>query len=138
MKQHPLSFEEFLGDLLIVDDFAELGGDNNPFTASPHKEEICQAFCVNHGIYHETCSDVVPCIDLGDPEIVDDPSIMYGLADYSFPVSSDQISGESFESIGLAFGTFGLEKRSYGGLWSEAGISLTGDGQAPITTGVER
>ncbi|HCM67745.1 MAG TPA: hypothetical protein DIS62_01920 [Candidatus Kerfeldbacteria bacterium] len=55
MKMLPRSFEEVMQDIMIADD--DFGGI---YDGTPHMQQICDAFNLNHGIWYPACNTLVP------------------------------------------------------------------------------
>ena len=62
MKLQPVSFADYLENLLLVDD-----DNDNLIDKTPHWMQICEAFYVNHGIYSDYCVKGIVPMNSGIP-----------------------------------------------------------------------
>ncbi|MFH1977773.1 MAG: hypothetical protein ABIJ92_00415 [Candidatus Aenigmatarchaeota archaeon] len=138
MKEKPMTFEEYLADILLIDDLPAFGGDNNPSTGTPNIDKICQAFCANHGIWDPECGFITDPDCAPSDDIVIPAGHIY--AEYNVPPDRGLIDGSftEFQSIGSAEfapgeGSFSLGKRVIDSEWDSAGIELTGGGLVSVS-----
>lgn len=119
IKLLPLDFQDFLEDLLLVDD-----NDGNLKNGTPNITAICDSFYLHHGIYSDFCASYTST----------------AMANISSLKSGDLlkntvvIKGTATGSVGSAFTNYAIE---YGEgtkpiAWQKEGISLVNDGQQKV------
>ncbi len=117
MKDKPITFQEFLNDLIVRDRavFTLSGLEANTY-------QICQYFCGDHGICNSECEG----LGISPPE-TPPPA---GEGSYKVPVNGSFVDNTYLEvaSIGKAEGEYSVQKRTFrDGVWNTAGITLVGE-----------